>query len=68
MKLSINEDNYLKLEAFEELLNKEKSQIINEALERYFKEEEKKLVEEDIKKEQAQTNLDYDEFWDGVDF
>lgn len=68
MKLSINEDNYLKLEAFEELLNKEKSQIINEALERYFKEEEKKIVEEDIKKEQAQTNLDYDEFWDGVDF
>lgn len=67
MKLSINEDNYLKLEAFEELLNKEKSQIINEALERYFKEEEKKIVEEDIKKEQAQTNLDYDEFWDGVD-
>lgn len=68
MKLSISEDNYLKLEAFEELLKKERSQIINEALERYFKEEEKKLVEEDIKKEQAQTNLDYDEFWDGVDF
>jgi len=68
VKISISEENYLKLEAFEELLEMDKSSMINEALKRYFNEEQKRLVDEEIEKQQAQTNLDYDEFWDGVEF
>jgi len=68
LKISINEENYHKLAAFKELLQKDESQIINEALQRYFEEEQKRLVDEEIEKQKAQTNLGYDEFWDGVDF
>ena len=68
MKITINEENYLKLEAFKELLEKDESTIINEALQRFFEAEQKRLVDEEIEKQKAQTNLSYDEFWDGIDF
>ena len=37
--------------------------MLDEALERYFVEEQEKL----IAKEQNATNLDYDEFWGGFE-
>jgi len=36
---------------------------VDEALERYFIVEQEKLAA----KERSETNLDYDEFWGGVD-
>jgi len=68
MKITINSENYERLEAFKELLNKDTSQIVNEALKRYFDEEQQRLVDEDIEKKRAETTLDYDDFWDGVEF
>ena len=67
MKISINSENYERLELFKEILNKDESQIINEALKRYFDEEQQRLVDEDIAKQRAQSTLDYNDFWDGVD-
>jgi hypothetical protein len=55
------------LENFSELLKKDYNVILNEALEQYFINEEKKLLEKDIDGENAMTNLDFDEFWDDVD-
>jgi len=40
---------------------------MEEALNNYFQAEQEKLLKESIDKENAQTNLSYDEFWDGVD-
>ena len=67
MKIIITDDNLQNLEAFTQILKKDESTIINEALELYFQEEQKKLLEKNLADENAMTNLDYDEFWDGVD-
>jgi len=55
------------LEAFSELLHKDINTILEEALEQYFENEQKKLIEKGIDEDATMTNLDYDEFWDGVD-
>jgi shikimate kinase len=55
------------LQAFSELKKKDISELINEALEEYFINEEKKLLEKNLADENAMTNLDFDEFWDDVE-
>jgi len=55
------------LKEFSKMLNKDIDQIIEEALENYFQAEQEKLLKDSVEKENAQTNLSYDEFWDGVD-
>ncbi len=55
------------IEAFSHILKKDVNTILNEALEQYFENEQKKLLEKNINDESAMTNLDFDEFWDGVD-
>ncbi|MEO1953770.1 MAG: hypothetical protein ABGW74_03605 [Campylobacterales bacterium] len=65
--LIINQINGENLENFSEILKKDKSTIINEALELFFEQEQKKLLEKNLADENALTNLDFDEFWDDVD-
>ena len=67
MNISINADNYENLENFREILKKDESTMINEALELYFEEEQKKLLEKNIEDENALTNLSYDEFWGDIE-
>ena len=67
MQITINDYNLQNLETFTQILKKDESTLINEALEFYFQEQQKKLLEKNIEDENALTNLDYDEFWDGVD-
>jgi predicted transcriptional regulator len=55
------------LVGFSELLNKDVNVIIEEALAQYFENEQKKLIEKGIEEDASMTNLDYDEFWDGLD-
>lgn len=65
--LIISSDNAHNLETFCELLKTDEATIINEALHEYFINQQKKLLEKDIENDNAMTNLDFDEFWDGVD-
>lgn len=67
MNITINPDNYENLENFATILNKDASQMINEALESYFAEEQKKLLEKNLENDNAMTNLSFDEFWDDVE-
>ena len=67
MNISISEENYENLTIFEEILKKDASSMINEALELYFEEQQKKLLEKNLADENAMTNLSYDEFWDDVE-
>ena len=67
MKITINDYNLENLESFEKLLKKDKSTLINEALEMFFEAEQKKLLEKNLADENAMTNLSYDEFWDDVE-
>ncbi|MEA1915910.1 MAG: hypothetical protein U9N42_00100 [Campylobacterota bacterium] len=64
---TLTSDNLENLQNFMVILNKDVSTIINKALEEYFENEQKKLLEKNIADENAMTNLDFDEFWDDVE-
>jgi predicted thioesterase len=63
LKQSVVED----LHTYAALLKKDPNVMLNEALEMYFENAQKKLIEKRLDDENMMTNLDYDEFWDGVD-
>ncbi len=67
MEIKINDYNMQNLEAFSELKKTDISTLINEALEEYFVNEQKKLLEKNLADENAMTNLDFNEFWDDVE-
>ncbi len=67
MQITINNDNLENLQNFGEILKKDMSSMINEALELYFEAEQKKLLEKNLADENALTNLSFDEFWDDVE-
>ncbi|MCW8894593.1 MAG: hypothetical protein OQK48_02525 [Sulfurimonas sp.] len=64
---TLSSDNLENLENFSEILKKDFSTIMNEALEEYFEKEQKKLLEKNLENENAMTNLTYEDFWDGID-
>ena len=65
--ITLNSDNLENLTSFGEILKKDMSSMINEALEDYFQKEQKKLLEKNLEDENAMTNLDFNEFWDDVE-
>lgn len=67
MNIELKQDTVDNLLAFSELLKKDVNKMLEEALEQYFDNEQKKLIEKGIEEDATMTNLDYDEFWDGVD-
>ncbi len=67
IKLELKANIVEELQAFSQILKKDINVILNEALEQYFKNEQKKLLEKNTHDENAMTNLDFDEFWDGID-
>lgn len=66
-KIEISASNAENLLAYSQMLKKHPNVIINEALEEYFNNQHKKMLEKNLNDENVLTNLDYDEFWDGVD-
>jgi len=62
MTITLEQPLSEQLSFYSELLKKEPTTMIQEALEQYFVSEEKRLAEQD-----PMTNLSYDEFWDGLD-
>ena len=64
---TLSRDNLENLENFSGILKKDMSTIINEALEDYFINAQKKLLEKNLENENAMTNLDFNEFWDDVE-
>lgn len=67
LEIVLKQSTVENLHLFSEMLNKDVNTILNEALEAYFEAEQQKLIEKSMYDENAMTNLDYDEFWDGVD-
>ena len=65
---TLKPDTIENLKAFSDLLKKDISWVLEQALEEYFAKVQKELLEKSMADENAMTNLDYDEFWDGVDF
>jgi hypothetical protein len=67
MEIALKQNTVESLLAFSEILKKDVNTILEEALEQYFETEQQKLMEKNREDENAMTNLDYDEFWEGVD-
>jgi len=67
IKIELKQTTVENLQAFSEILKKDINMILEEALEQYFESEQQKLMEKNRDDENAMTNLDYDEFWDGLD-
>jgi predicted DNA-binding protein len=68
MNFTLDSNTIESIKTYSQLLQKDSSTIIKEALEDYFAKVEKELLEESFQKESALTNLSYDEFFDGLDF
>lgn len=66
-KFTLNTDNLENLQNFSEILKKDYSTMMNEALEDYFIAAQKQMLEKNLGDENAMTNLDFEEFWDDVD-
>ena len=67
IRLELKADKVESLELYAELLKKDINTMLDEALELYFQVEQEKLLEKNQNDENAMTNLDFDEFWEGVD-
>jgi len=67
LNISLTQSTVDDLFAFSELLGKDLNVMINQAIEQYLENEQKKLIEKGIEEDASMTNLDYDEFWDGLD-
>ena len=63
----LNTDNLENLKNFSEILKKDFSTMMNEALEDYFQAAQKQLLEKNLSDQNAMTNLDFDEFWDNME-
>ena len=55
------------IELYSNILKKDPSTIIQEALEAYFVELEKSFVQDSMESENKLTTFSNDEFWEGVD-
>ena len=67
MIIEFKESTVENLKLYSELLDKDVNTMLEEALELYFEAQQKMLLEKNLENENMMTNLDYDEFWDGVD-
>ncbi len=67
LEISLKESTVEALLTFSEILKKDVNTILEEALEAYFEAQQQKLMEKNREDENAMTNLDFNEFWDGVD-
>lgn len=67
LEIELSYTNVEKLKSFSQLLERDINSILNEALTQYFETIQKKIIEQEQDDEIMMTNLDYNEFWDGVD-
>ena len=67
LEIELSYTNVEQLKSFSQLLQRDINSILNEALTQYFETMQKKIIERERADDISVTNLDYDEFWDGVE-
>ena len=65
--MQLNETTVKKIEALALMMQKSPETVLNEALDSYLENQQKKLVEEELERERKETTFTNDEFWDGLD-
>ena len=68
VKLSLDPQRGEKLQAYAELLDKSPSTILKEALDNYFQQADKMILEKSMKEKDPDTDIGFDEFWEDLDF
>lgn len=67
IKIELKQSTVENLQLFSEITKKDINLMLEEALDEYFAAIQKEMLEKNIEDENMLTNLDYDEFWDGMD-
>jgi len=67
INISFSKSTFDDLMAFSKILNKDIDTMVQEAIEDYLVKQQQKMMEQSLYDDNAMTNLDYDEFWDGID-
>lgn len=67
MQFTLPASTIEQIELYSQLSDKEPDQILQEALENYFCQTEKELLENNLENENKLTSFSNEEFWDGVD-
>jgi len=67
LHFTLKPDTIENLQTYAQILDKDVSTLMEEALETYFAEVQKRFLEKSIADENTLTNLDYEEFWEGVE-
>ncbi len=66
-KIVLRPETVENIEIYSQILNKSVSDLVEEALQTYFSAIQAKMVQDSLIDDNAQTNLGYDEFWEGVE-
>ena len=66
-KIVLRPETAESLELYSQILARSPSDLVEEALQTYFSAIQAKMAQDSMMDDNAQTNLGYDEFWDGVD-
>ena len=66
-RLSLDEQMLEKLEAYAQILEKKPETIVKEALENYFQQADKMILEKSMQEKDPDTDIGFDEFWDDFD-
>jgi len=67
IKFVLDRETVEALQTYSALLHKEPARMIEEALRGYFEAADRQLLHTAAQERDPMTDLDYDEFWDGVD-
>ena len=66
-KIVLRPETVESIELYSQILGKSASDLVEEALQTYFSAIQTKMAQDSMIDDNAQTNLGYDEFWNGVD-
>ena len=65
--LTLDKQTAEKLEAYAQILEKKTETVVKEALESYFAQADKMILEKSMTEKDPDTDIGFDEFWDDVD-
>ncbi len=67
LKILLRPETAQSIELYSQILGKTPSDLVEEALQTYFSAIQAKMAQDSVMDDNAQTNLGYDEFWEGVE-
>jgi len=65
--INISQSDFEGIEHYAKRYQKDYDTVVHEALQFYFEAQEKARLEKELDDARKESNLDYDEFWDGVE-